>query len=307
MGGDEINLSEIDFLVDVLNKHPRESLRKIAELEGIDYSRLRRLYEKYYGPDKYVSVYSLFNMTRLGFKSYIAYLSVPKSEMNIVARRMLRNPFVATVHPTFGFKIGLKSILHIPKEQTIYIDDLLSRYSDDYEYYRVAPYPHVKMEPGEWDLSYDYARLIDIIKVDARTPVSEIARALGKSRATVNYMIKRLEELGILVGYAAIHDDKATDRVFNGIAYDLDEGLIEEWMEKYNMLVGQILPEGYYLEWYFNSKRVDVGEMIYKFGQYVQKFTIDYLAGFEWENRLDYFAKRVREDGGGYRSILEDF
>ncbi|WP_225807185.1 hypothetical protein [Thermococcus bergensis] len=70
--------------------------------------------------------------------------------------------------------------MYVPLEQRDKIDELLSRYSPNYEYYEVYAYPSKKLEFGKWEFSYDYALLLDILKRDARTPMKEIEEALGK-------------------------------------------------------------------------------------------------------------------------------
>ncbi|MHB8529117.1 MAG: Lrp/AsnC family transcriptional regulator [Caulobacteraceae bacterium] len=47
------------------------------------------------------------------------------------------------------------------------------------------------------------ARLIALLKQDARAPTAKIARALGLSRTTVQSRIERLERSGLITGYAA--------------------------------------------------------------------------------------------------------
>ena len=110
----EVNVEEIEFLVEILERHPLESLRKIATEEGIDYYRLKRIYDKYYG--KYMTVNAIYNLRRIGLKSFVAFLSVPAERLLEVGRRITQNPFVAYTNPAFGFKNGLSLVLHIPKE-----------------------------------------------------------------------------------------------------------------------------------------------------------------------------------------------
>ncbi|MFI7589894.1 Lrp/AsnC family transcriptional regulator [Spongisporangium articulatum] len=52
--------------------------------------------------------------------------------------------------------------------------------------------------------------ILDILRVNARTPVSEIARRVGLSSAPVARRIERLERQGVIKGYVAIVDDTAT-------------------------------------------------------------------------------------------------
>ena len=44
-------------------------------------------------------------------------------------------------------------------------------------------------------------RLLSLLRANARTPVAELAKQLGVSRATVQNRMKRLERDGIIVGY----------------------------------------------------------------------------------------------------------
>ncbi|WP_367883188.1 winged helix-turn-helix transcriptional regulator [Thermococcus peptonophilus] len=81
---------------------------------------------------------------------------------------------------------------------------MLGKYSDDFEYYEVRAYTKEKLSDewgGNWDLGYEYAILMDILKWDARTPITEISEKLGKSRPTVRYMINRLKERNILIDF----------------------------------------------------------------------------------------------------------
>lgn len=43
--------------------------------------------------------------------------------------------------------------------------------------------------------------LLNLLQVDARAPVSELARRLGLSRTTVQDRLRRLEEQGVIAGY----------------------------------------------------------------------------------------------------------
>ncbi|ACJ17108.1 conserved hypothetical protein [Thermococcus onnurineus NA1] len=302
----ELNMEEIEFLVELLNKYPTESLRKIAELEGIDYYRLKRLYDKYYG--EYVQVNAMYRIEKVGLRSYIAFLSVPRSELRSVAARIQQNPFMIDQTAMFGFKNGISSILHIPKEQVKYIDEMLSKYSEDYEYYEVTRYPPKKKrrEFGEWKYSYDYAVLMDILKWDARTPMKEISRMLGKTRPTIRYMINKLREDGILRGFIATIDMDAHDRGVLGITSRLDEAVLE-YFKDYEIMVGVLDGNKYILEWFFNSKE-DLGTKLFEFSTYVEKVAIEYfdlLVDFNKNRKFQRFSQMIKKDGSGYRSILE--
>ena len=298
-------MEELEFLVEILERHPVDSLRKIAEEEGIDYYRLKRLYDKYYG--KYLTVNALYNIREIGLKSFVAFLSVPAEELMRVASEIGPNPFVVYMNPAFGFKNGLSLIMHVPTDQTDKIDALLRRYSPDYEYYEVRAYPYSGDDNfGRWTLSYDYAVLMDILKVDARTPITEIARKLGKTRPTVRFMINRLKELGILVGFTPTIDMNVHDRGVIGLTKNLDNEILERFKE-YEIKVGVLPSYGYLLEWYFSSKE-DLGSKILEFSNYVEKLLIEYFDTFKELNDMKYierFSKMVKKDGSGYNSILD--
>ncbi len=301
-----VNLREIEFLVELLNKYPIESLRKIAESEGIDYYRLKRIYDKYYG--KYIQVNAMYNISRIGLKSFVAFLSVPRSELREVAWRMFQNPYVVYLNAMFGFKNGISAILHIPRDQVDRVDDLLGRYSDDYEYYSVLSYPPSKdkKETGEWNLSHDYAVLMDILKWDARTPMKEISRQLGKSRPTIKYMMNRLREEGILTGFTANVDTPAYDRGVLGITDEIKGNLLERFKD-HEIMIGTLKPKGYIIEWFFSSKE-DLGTKLFEFSSYVEKVGIEYfdiLEDLERSRKYYRFSKMVKKDGSRYRSILE--
>ncbi|AEH24996.1 Lrp/AsnC family transcriptional regulator [Pyrococcus yayanosii] len=304
-----VNLEELEWLAELLNKYPRESLKRIADIEGIEYHRLKRLYDRYYG--RYVFVNAMYNITKLGLKSYVAFLSVPKVELRMKAEEMLRNPFVVHVTPIFGFKNGLNAILHIPVDQEKYIPELLSKYSNDFEYYEVWAYPMEKgkeVKFGRWRYSYEYALLLDILKIDARTPMKELERRLGRSRPTIKFMIKRLIEDGIIQGFYAYIDNvqDVYDRSFVGIAEELPEDFFQRFGDM-EIQIGVLSPRGYFVEWYFSSKE-DMGGKILEFGQYVEKMAIGYLDMFRELNHRHMstrYSRMVKEDGSGYRSILE--
>jgi DNA-binding Lrp family transcriptional regulator len=305
MLGDE--LSEMEFLVKILEKHPTDSLRKIAEVEGIDYYRLKRLYDKYYGTK--IGVHPIYDIKKLGLRSFVAFLSVPREDLFEIADSMKANPFIVYVDAMFGFKNGISAILYVPKDQVDLIGDLLSKYSDDYEYYEVRDYVNYSGDDnfGDWYLSYSYAQLMDIHLWDARRPVSEIAKKLGKSRTTVNYMLDRLRKEKIILEYIVAIDTPGYDRAVVGLTREFNDEVLEKF-EDYQIQVGFSPKDGWYLlEWYFSSKE-DLASKIMEFSKYVEKLGIEYLDMLapirekydEWR-----FSGMVRKDGKGYRSILE--
>ncbi|ASJ15992.1 transcriptional regulator [Thermococcus chitonophagus] len=303
-----IDQDELEWLLTILNEHPRESLRSISEKEGVEYHRLKRVYDKYYG--KYVFVSAIYDIVKLGLKSYVAFLSVPKVELMTKAKEILKNPFIAHITPIFGFKNGIQAILHVPVDQEKYIPEMLSKYSNDFEFYEVwARKREGNVKFGKWQYSYEYALLLDALKVDARTPMKELEALIGRKRPTIKFMINKLIEDGIIIGFYAYaeHVEPVYDRSFIGIAQDID---IDEFLRKFQDIeikVGVLKPKGYYLEWFFSSKD-DMGSKILEFSPYVEKLAIGYLDMFQElnnEHLKTRFSRMVRKDGKGYRSILE--
>ena len=303
----EVKQDEIEFLVELLSEYPLESLRKIASAEGIDYYKLKRIYDRYYG--KYLVVSAAYNIRPLGLKSFVGFLSVPAERLMEVAIRMTKNPFIGYVNPAFGFKNGLSIIFYVPKDQVKDIDEMLAKYSDDFEYYEIWAYPPPKKpkEWGDWELSYDYAVLMDILKWDARTPIKRIAEQLGKTRPTIRYMINRLREKNILIGFHPLVDMNIHERGVIGISSEIKEDVLERFKE-YEISVGYLPNRGYILEWFFSSKE-DMGAKILEFSAYVEKLLIEYFEPSFKElndsNKKTAFQRMVKEDGSGYRSILE--
>ena len=62
------------------------------------------------------------------------------------------------------------------------------------------------------DLDGTDAQLLEALAADARQPVAELARLVGLSPPSVAERIKRLEEAGVIRGYAAQIDPKALGR-----------------------------------------------------------------------------------------------
>ncbi|MDV3103768.1 Lrp/AsnC family transcriptional regulator [Thermococcus waiotapuensis] len=307
MPGEEFSQSEMEFLIGILEKYPTESLKKIAELEGIDYYRLKRLYDKYYGTK--FTVNPVYDIKKLGLRSFVAFLSVPREDLFEVADRMRANPFIVYVNAMFGFKNGISAILYIPKDQVDLVDDLLAKYSEDYEYYEMRSYLHYSGDDnfGDWYLSYPYAQLMDLHFWDARRPISEIAKTLGKSRSTVNYMLDRLKKEKIILEYIAVVDAPAYDRGVLGLTRVFNDEVLEKF-EEYEIQVGFSPRDGWYLiEWYFSSKE-DLASKIMEFSKYVEKLGIEYfdvLNPIMEKYREWRFSGMVRKDGRGYRCILD--
>ncbi|WP_335755336.1 hypothetical protein [Thermococcus profundus] len=114
----DVNWDEIEFLADILNRHPIESLRRIAEIEGIDYYRLKRIYDKYYG--KYVTVNAMYNIKRIGLRSYIAFLSVPKERLRETAIKLRKNPFFSMWTLFLGSKTASPRYFTFPKSRLVF-------------------------------------------------------------------------------------------------------------------------------------------------------------------------------------------
>ncbi|MCD6373412.1 MAG: Lrp/AsnC family transcriptional regulator [Thermococcus sp.] len=297
-------MEELNFLVTLLEKYPLESLKKIAESEGMDYYKLKRLYDKYYG--KYVTVSAMYNIRKIGLRSFVAFMSVPSSSLKETAMKISQNPFVPYINPAFGFKNGLSILLHVPADQVGLIDEFMSRYSDDYEYYEIRGYPPSHDDNfGEWNLSYEYAILMDILKWNARTPITQIAQEIGKTRPTVRYMINRLKEEGILISFTPLIDMNVHDRGVIGITKELDDTVLERFKD-YEITVGLLPGHGYFLEWFFSSQE-DLGTKIMEFSQYVDKILVEYFDKTFKEMNDRQLVKRyqrmVKKDGSGYYPI----
>lgn len=75
-------------------------------------------------------------------------------------------------------------------------------------------------------------QIIHLLRSNARTPVSEIARRVGLSSAPVSRRIERLEATGVIRGYVTLVDDGALGEIeaFTEIrlAGDVDTRQIEE-------------------------------------------------------------------------------
>ncbi|MDK2783043.1 MAG: hypothetical protein PWQ32_632 [Thermococcaceae archaeon] len=303
MSGISVNKEEIEFLINLLNKYPLESIRSIAKKENISYPKLKKLFDKYYGPSKSVHMVASISIAKLGLMSYVAFLSVPRENIKSTIAKMYRNSFIPVAVPFFGFINGVSTVMYVPLEQRDKIDELLSRYSPNYEYYEVYAYPSKKLEFGKWEFSYDYALLLDILKRDARTPMKEIEEALGKKRPTIRYMINRLKELGILRGFMTVVNEEAYNRGFCGIARSLSKEFLDKFKE-HEIMIGVIKPEGYLIEWYFSSEE-DIYQKILEFSKYVDRFGIYYFDMFDFGIRGFSFSKAVKKDRKGYHSILD--
>ncbi|WCL53995.1 Lrp/AsnC family transcriptional regulator [Gimibacter soli] len=54
--------------------------------------------------------------------------------------------------------------------------------------------------------------LIDLLRADARLPLSELARRMGVSRSTVQDRLSRLEGRGVIAGYTVRLNEQMTER-----------------------------------------------------------------------------------------------
>ena len=57
-------------------------------------------------------------------------------------------------------------------------------------------------------LSKEDERLLSILRTNARTSISDLARLLKLSRSTVQTRIDRLEQTGVIKGYVVEYGDK---------------------------------------------------------------------------------------------------
>lgn len=60
-------------------------------------------------------------------------------------------------------------------------------------------------------------QIIDILSLNSRITVTEIAEITNSSKSTVTRKIKNLEEAGVIKGYVSIIDDEASGVCCNGI------------------------------------------------------------------------------------------
>jgi len=75
-------------------------------------------------------------------------------------------------------------------------------------------------------------RLLELLRVNARMPVSELARAVKLSAAPASRRIARLEREGVIRGYVAVIDDQAAGDLFAfteiRLTGDTETGVLEE-------------------------------------------------------------------------------
>jgi len=301
----EEDMESIKLLTEILERHPIESLSRIAELENISYSKLRKIYMAHYGRDVLVS--AEYNIVKIGLDSYVAFLGISGEDMVRAIAELERNPFVVYMNSVFGGINGLSLVIHVPVEQRKYVEELLSRYTGRYEFHPVRSIKS-KEEPkfGRWDLSYDYARLMDMLKIDARTPISKIAATLNKTRPTVNYMISRLIERGIIVGFSATIDVDVYESAIVGISRHFPDRVLETY-SSYETIVGR-LPGVGYITWVFLTGRDNAGYKMIELGQYFDRIMLEHFKPFRDINDRklgNRFSTMVKPDGSGYRSILE--
>ena len=57
-------------------------------------------------------------------------------------------------------------------------------------------------------------RLLDLLRTNARMPVSDLARAVNLSAAPVSRRIARMERHGVIKGYVTVVDDQAVGDLF---------------------------------------------------------------------------------------------
>lgn len=75
-------------------------------------------------------------------------------------------------------------------------------------------------------------RLLELLRSNARAPVSELARAVSLSPAPVSRRIDRLERAGVIRGYVTVIDDRAAGDLFAfteiRLTGDTETGVLEE-------------------------------------------------------------------------------
>ena len=68
------------------------------------------------------------------------------------------------------------------------------------------------MTPSDRLLDETNRQLLDALQRDARTPFSELGRAVGLSAPAVAERVRRLEEAGVIRAYRAVLDPAALRR-----------------------------------------------------------------------------------------------
>lgn len=80
------------------------------------------------------------------------------------------------------------------------------------------------------------AKIIEILKKDARTPFTEIASMLGVSDSTIHVRLKKLKDEGILLRYTVEINEELLGKKVNGLAMiNVNPGHLEEVISELTM------------------------------------------------------------------------
>lgn len=71
-------------------------------------------------------------------------------------------------------------------------------------------------------------KILAILKQNARTPLSEIAKRINRSRTAVQARVQKLEETGIVLGYTTVRSDQSDNRIGAMVTVYLHERLKPE-------------------------------------------------------------------------------
>lgn len=79
-------------------------------------------------------------------------------------------------------------------------------------------------------------KLLDLLRQNARIPISELARAVNLSPAPVSRRIQRLEEAGVIRGYVTVIDDQLAGDLYAfteiRLTGDTETGVLEEFLRQ---------------------------------------------------------------------------
>lgn len=157
-----------------------------------------------------------------------------------------------------------------------------------------------------------YAKLMDVLKYDARTPLSRLSQILGKSSPTIRFMINRLVREGIIRKFQVVLHVNVHDRGVIGITGDERTVVLAlKHFKDYETIVGVLeniegREEGYMVE-ILVPRGEDVGQLIIEFGPYFERMIVDHLEPFRDVNKIKFTKRfsRMINKKGEYLSILK--
>lgn len=134
-------------------------------------------------------------------------------------------------------------------------------------------------------------RILYELDKNSRLSSSQIAKKVKLNKNTVNYKIKRLEDLGVIKGYYAVIDSSKLGflgvriylKFFN--TTDENEKEIIEWLKKHNQ-IGVIAK----IEQFYDLVFIVYMKNIYEFDKIWMEFKTKFRKYF-WEERVQIFSK----------------